>query len=166
VTGNADLQLSAYESAGFRTVLRKPFKPKHLLEVIRTVTAGRQPVAAYPPSEFEIGEDQMYDLSDLRQILSNDPEAISGILTSLSSSSTINLKALDAAIGEMDSKTIGELVHKMAPMFRQIHAGKIIKYLAAVGNKDSDQVEKRQHFDRLSSEINALFEGLRDQSII
>lgn len=164
LTGRTDLDPSVYENAGFSAVITKPYSPKVLLQIVQQTfdsTLVYTPDDASDSAKVEITES--YSLDSLKHFLNNDNEALSEILKSFIQSTEENLTALQSALENDDMKEINLIAHRAKPMFKQIHAQKIVEILKKLENNDISSTETTQRLSHLKTQIEALFQILKQQ---
>jgi signal transduction histidine kinase/CheY-like chemotaxis protein len=161
VTGRADLDLDVYKKAGFTAVIKKPYAPKILLNVINSV---------FNNIENQVDSDQLFERSDskkpysltsLQSFLSNDPEALKEFITSFIKSTKANLTELENAILENNIQEIKAISHRMCPIFKQIQAHTITEILDDLELKELSIETINIHFKGLKNEIPTLFKLLK-----
>lgn len=163
LTGRTDLDLSVYKSAGFTTVVKKPYSPKILLETIQHIFDHEE----IPATEFsDVTEDQssqMYSLDTLKDFLGQDESALKEVLKSFSDSSAENIGLLQTAIQEKNHEEIKSIAHRIAPMFKQIQANEIGQILKKLEKDDLNILDLDNMFIDLKEKMNVLFDELKQE---
>jgi signal transduction histidine kinase/CheY-like chemotaxis protein len=161
VTGRADLDLEVYKKAGFTAVIKKPYAPKMLLNVINSV---------FNNIENQVDSDQIFERSDsnrpysltsLQSFLANDIETLNEFITSFIKSTKANLTQLENAIVENNIQKIKAISHRMCPIFKQIQARTITKKLDDLELKELSIETINTIFKELKNEIATLFKLLK-----
>ncbi|WP_263362084.1 hybrid sensor histidine kinase/response regulator [Flavobacterium collinsii] len=165
LTGRTDLDATIYTEAGFTTVIQKPYSPKILLETIHLILEhDTLPNADINKSEETITS-ELYALDTLKEFLGNDEEALKEILKAFIENSSQNLNALENAIEEKNTAEINSIVHRMAPMFKQIQTCEIGEILRVLESKNLDISEAKGIFNTLKSKTDLLFNALRQEIV-
>lgn len=163
LTGRTDLDLSVYKSAGFTTVVKKPYSPKILLETIQHIFDHEE----IPATEFsDVTEDQssqMYSLDTLKDFLGQDESALKEVLKSFIDSSAENIGLLQTAIQEKNHEEIKSIAHRIAPMFKQIQANEIGQILKKLEKDDLNTLDLDNMFIDLKEKMNVLFDELKQE---
>jgi len=163
LTGRTDLDLSVYKSAGFTTVVKKPYSPKILLETIQHIFDHEE----IPATEFsDVTEDQssqMYSLDTLKDFLGQDESALKEVLKSFIDSSAENIGLLQIAIQEKNHEEIKSIAHRIAPMFKQIQANEIGQILKKLEKDDLNTLDLDNMFIDLKEKMNVLFDELKQE---
>ena len=156
VTGRNDLDLEVYKKAGFTEVVKKPYAPKMLLNVINSIFNIENPVNSNQLLE-KSDSNKPYSLRSIQAFLSDNDEALKEFLTSFIKSTKENLIQLENAIVENNILEIKEISHRMCPMFKQIQAHDITGILDDLELKDLPIEVNIAHFKELKNRILTLF---------
>ncbi len=157
VTGRTDLDLEVYKKAGFTEVIKKPYAPKTLLNVINLLFNDIENLVNSDPLLVENDSNKRYSLTSLQSFLADDNEALKEFLTSFIKSTKENLMQLENAVLENNILEIKEISHRMCPMFKQIQAHTITGILDDLELKDLPTEIITTNFKELKNEIQALF---------
>lgn len=157
VTGRTDLDLEVYKKAGFTEVVKKPYAPKTLLNVINFIFNGIENEVNSNQLFEESASNKPYSLKSLQSFLAEDNEALKEFLTSFIKSTKENLIQLENAIAENNILEIKEVSHRMCPMFKQIQAHAITGILGDLELKDFRTEKIITNFKELKNKILALF---------
>jgi signal transduction histidine kinase/DNA-binding response OmpR family regulator len=158
MTGRTDLELEIYIKAGFTDVIRKPYSPKVLLEIIDSIlNSNESHFYTAHGIEKEMDSIKKYSLTSLKLFLSNEEDALKELLFSFMTSTKENLAILEEGISRKDILKIKETAHKMGPMFKQIEAHEIIEILNDLELKESLFEEIDVKFKILKTKIASLF---------
>lgn len=162
VTGRTDLGEHVYKNAGFTTALRKPYSPKILLNVIRSVFDNSE---ISTDNEFEENEHgSTYSLASLKAFLPNEDKALREVLISFLASTKENMVLLESSFSENDSTTFKETAHRMYPMFKQIKAEEIASILQDFDLKALSDDEIRFNLEVLNVKIESLFNLIKKEN--
>ncbi|MBW4359144.1 hybrid sensor histidine kinase/response regulator [Flavobacterium taihuense] len=158
ITGRTDLETEIYIKAGFAKVIRKPYSPKILLEIIDSILNDRESQFS-TDIEIKQGVDltKSYSLTELKSFLSNEEDVIKEFLFSFRASTKENLAILEVAIFEKSSLKVQETAHRMSPMFKQIEANEIVQILNDLESKEFLFEEIEVKFKVLKNSITSLF---------
>lgn len=128
LSANAEKTSEDYRQAGFTAYLNKPFTPAQLFDTLAQVTGitlNSQALSSTGPT----AENQTYTLKNILLFADNDPIAAHQILTSFCQETEKHLSLLENDLKIQDWDAIGQLAHKMLPMFRQLEAVSVIPAL-------------------------------------
>lgn len=158
MTGRTDLETEIYIRAGFADVIRKPYSPKVLLEIIDSILNNNESHSSTAHGiEKEVDSIKIYSLTSLKLFLSNEDDALNELLFSFMTSTKENLAILEEGISGKDILKIKETAHRMGPMFKQIEAHEIVQILSDLELKESSSEEMDVKFKILKTEIVSLF---------
>lgn len=157
VTGRTDLEYETYKKAGFTEVVRKPYSPKVLLEIIDLIFSGIElpsnPILTMEKSDLK----KTYSLTSLKAFCPNDEDALKEILLSFMTTTKENLLQFETAISKNYILKTKEISHKMTPMFKQIEAHEIYEILENLESKEHSSNEIETNFKVLKDKIATLF---------
>lgn len=157
VTGRNDINLEQYKTAGFTTVISKPYSPKIVIKTIQSILNNEEiPVETNIKSK-PIKAGRPYSLKALKAFLSDDKDAVTEVLIQFIKSTTDNLENLDQAVSKTDILEIKNTAHKMAPMFKQIKAFEISIILDTLELRDLTIEEITMTSIDLKLKITTLF---------
>jgi len=167
VTGRADLETEMYLNAGFTTVVRKPFSPTTLLEVIHSVFEKKPIIKEISSFEMRNPDTKKpYSLASLISFLPNDNEALKEVLQSFETTTQENIQILETSIVENDIAKMKEIAHRMGPMFRQISANEIGTILQEMELNVNSAENAATLLTDLKDRIERLFILFRQDSVI
>lgn len=162
VTGRTDFGEHVYKNAGFTTALRKPYSPKILLNVIRSVFNSSEIMLH---DELENNrQESSYSLTSLKAFLPNEDEALKEVLVSFLNSTIENLELLELRYAEKDWEKFKETAHRMYPMFKQIKAEEIASILQDFDLKTLSEDEIRYNLKVLNVKVEALFNLIKQEN--
>lgn len=125
ISGRTDVDLQAYQDAGFTSSLLKPYKPPHLQQKIAKIfNLDIHQEKKTPVSSKSSGSS--YNLEEIYQFSGGDDQAMQVILKAFLESAEANVAALEAALEKGDENEMGRIAHKMLPMLKQMKAEKVI----------------------------------------
>jgi signal transduction histidine kinase/CheY-like chemotaxis protein len=157
LTGKSDFDNEAYTKAGFIDVIRKPYSPKNLLNIMNLIF---NKTLIPLNSVIEIDENYLekeYSLTSLKSFLPNEGNALKEIITSFIDNTNKSLASLEHSILTKDIQNIKNLSHRMCPMFKQIQANDISKILEDLELKDFTMQEIENNFEILKDKTTILF---------
>jgi signal transduction histidine kinase/CheY-like chemotaxis protein len=156
VTGKSDLDNETYTKAGFTNVVKKPYSPKNLLNVINVIFNKAQ-IMEDSVSENNHHE-KNYSLTSLKSFLPNGELALKEVLNSFIVNTNESLASFEHSILIKNKQDIKDLSHRMCPMFKQIEAKEISKILEDLELKDLSIEEIEDNFESLKDKIDVLFD--------
>jgi len=150
--------LKQYISSGMTECLVKPFDEELLRSMISELLLGEY--EAQPKIndiDITVIEDEpLFDLSQIKQFTSDDPELINQILNQFIDSAKENLNALREAADEKNYLEIGSIAHKMLSSFNQlkvVSVAPLLKELEDLLHKKSEVVESPDYINELVDEV-------------
>jgi hypothetical protein len=152
------LATEIYINAGFAHVIRKPYSPKILLEIIDSILYNRKsPFPATIEIKDSIVSTKSYSLTSLKSFLSNEVAVLKEFVFSFMTSTQENLSLLQEAISKKNNLKIKEIAHRMTPMFKQIEAYDIVQILNELESKAFSFEEIEVKLNDLKTAIRTLF---------
>lgn len=163
LSGKRDLNPEDFTNHGFTSWHPKPLQLANLLDQIKAVFANEKPVEKSFKIDMEKSSGKLFDLQSLNQFTQNDPNALRMIIENFVESTQENCDLLKSAAIAMDQKQLGDIAHKMIPMFKQMEAFSISKLLEPLedGPLDYDKVEMRVYVDGICQKIADLVVRLK-----
>ncbi|MDQ2180681.1 ATP-binding protein [Marinifilum sp. D714] len=150
--------LKQYISSGMTECLVKPFDEELLRSMISELLLGGYD--AQPKINdiniSAIEDEPLFDLSQIKQFTSDDPELIKQILNQFINSAKENLKALREAADKKNYLEIGSIAHKMLSSFNQlkvVSVAPLLKELEDLLHKKSEVVESPDYINELVDEV-------------
>jgi Signal transduction histidine kinase len=150
--------LKQYISSGMTECLVKPFDEELLRSMINELLLGEYD--AQPKiNEIDISaieDEPLFDLSQIKQFTSDDPELIKQILNQFINSAKENLKALREASDRKNYLEIGSIAHKMLSSFNQLRVvsvAPLLKELEDLLHKKSEVIESPDYINELVDEV-------------
>lgn len=165
LTGRLDLDRKAYENAGFTEVMKKPYSPKELLNVIVGIFNSPKNQGETANFKRKVEIKKSYSLETLKSFLSDKEDGLKEVLSSFQKSTNENLQFLETAISEKNTQKIQETSHRMSPMFKQIQAYEISEILDKFEREELSLVEIQLKSEILKNKIAALFLLLEQEKL-
>lgn len=149
LSGKRDLTTEDFTELGFTTFHYKPLNLEQLIIQIGEILYPDTKGVNYQAMKIKMVEnkklpektknttDELYQLDSLKQFIGEDKDALSKILVVFIESTKENLLDLTFAYEDKDIEQLGNVAHKMLPMFKQIKVVSVID--------DLEKIE-RQHF--------------------
>lgn len=163
LTGRSDLPETEYTTAGFKTIIAKPYVPNQLLNIIKLCLTGEDFSSISKTTLAKKEENQLYSLTDLKAFFPNDKDAIQNILKSFINSTKANCNAINKFISESNLSEVKETAHKMYPMFRQIKSDEIGNLLENLENETQSVTEAKAKFEIIEGKIGLLIDALKKE---
>lgn len=158
ITGRTDLKTEIYIKAGFTNVIRKPYSPKVLLEILDSIlNNGKSQFYEIEKIESKAEPIKRYSLTSLKMFLSNDENVVKKFLISFTKSTKENVSIVEKAVSEKNILKVKEIAHRMNPMFKQIEAHEIVEILNDLEYKEISFEELEIKFKVLKTAITSLF---------
>lgn len=158
ITGRTDLETEIYIKAGFSNVIRKPYSPKILIEIIDSLLKnGESQFSIIEEVENRVDSTKKYSLTSLKLFLSNEEDVLKEFLFSFKTSTKENLSILEEAVSGKNILKVKEIAHRMNPMFKQIEAHEIIQILSDLEYNEISFEEIEVKFKLLKNAITSLF---------
>ncbi|WP_028376857.1 ATP-binding protein [Leeuwenhoekiella sp. MAR_2009_132] len=136
LSGNGKLEDDDYKKLGFTSNLKKPYKPDHLIAIIKNLNFTVKPL-----QENNQHADQAYNLDALNAFADDDPESLKSIIVVFIETAEENLILLNTHAESPEQ--LKEIAHKMLPMMRQLEATSIVKILEKLENPDGKTISKK-----------------------
>ena len=135
-----------YQEAGFTAFLNKPFTAAQLISLLNELLKLRlEPVAGF-------------DFSSLTAFAGEDVEASQGILRTFVEETRKNIERMSAAHADADWEEVGNIAHKLIPLFAMLGANSLVQHLRLLEKKDPDQSVSNK--DQLVIEVIAQAQNL------
>ncbi|WP_281636997.1 hybrid sensor histidine kinase/response regulator [Flavobacterium marginilacus] len=163
LTGRADLEYSDCIDAGFTTVIKKPYSPKVLLEIMQHILQNKDFTDIRINTAEEISIPKLYSLKTLKQFLGNDTIALNVFLKQFIESSKNNIAYLENAVHEKNTLEINAIAHRIAPMFRQIEADEISRILELLEKSELAVLDLGSLLNSLKIKSGLLFSALNKE---
>ena len=158
LTGRTDLETETYLKAGFSHVIRKPYSPKALLEIIDSILNNREvSFATFEEVKDEVDPTKTYSLTSLKLFLSDGKDVLKEFLLSFKMATAENLSIVEEAVSEKNSLKVKAIAHKMSSMFKQIEAYEIVQILSDLENAAMSFEEMEVKVQVLKTAVTSLF---------
>ncbi|HLA55752.1 MAG TPA: ATP-binding protein [Flavobacterium sp.] len=159
LTGKANVDLQAYEFAGFTAVVKKPYSPSELIKTISGILTKDASVPFVATAQNLTHAS--FSLTSLRTFFPNDNAALNEVLQTFISNTKSNLTALETAMKRNDIPEVKMLSHRMSPMFRQISAHEIGDLLENLEQANYSSAEMQDVFKKLIDKIEVLLSDIK-----
>jgi signal transduction histidine kinase/DNA-binding response OmpR family regulator len=164
-TGRTDLALDVYRKAGFTEVIKKPYDPTTLLQVLDSLFENIDNQVNSDQIFGEKDTNSLYSLKSLQPFFVNDPEGLKEFITSFTKSTEENLTQLENAVVENNTREIKAISHRIGPIFKQIQAHAITTILDDFELKELPMETKQLNFKELKNRTAILLELLKKELI-
>ncbi|NOU61255.1 ATP-binding protein [Marinifilum caeruleilacunae] len=150
--------LKQYISSGMTECLVKPFDEELLRAMISELLLDDY--KAQPQIQdvdiSRIEDEPLFDLSQIKQFTSDDPELIKQILNQFINSANENIAALKEAADQENYLEVGSVAHKMLSSFNQLKVASVtplLKELEDLLHKKSEVLESPDYINELVDEV-------------
>ncbi len=147
LSGRTDLPAKHYLEAGFTAKINKPFRTQQLLSSLAAIIEGKEVI---PEIENNLDSETEYDLSEIEAFVQDDDNAMQKILTVFMDNTREQLELLNA--NKIPPSRIQDIAHRISPMFKQIHASKIVSILKIL----EFEIKDRDH-----NQVNSMIKDLQ-----
>src|SRR5690554_1640161 len=163
LSGKRDLSVEDFTDKGFTYFLGKPLQMDEALQVMKAIFEKTK-IEIVPNSKFNTNPfytDKLYDLSSLRQFISDDSEALANIIS-------IFIENTEASIDELknnsqDLEKLAHIAHRMIPMLRQIESFEVVKLLEKLENKEVPLDKTDEHIAENVKKLTLLLTALKEE---
>lgn len=172
LSGKRDLTTEDFTAAGFASAHQKPIQ---LQELLLLITQILHPAHEIILEEYTVIEtvkqnenEALYDINQLAQFIGEDKNSLRKFVVIFIDSTNENLLDLNYAKEDFDIKTIGNIAHKMLPMFRQLQINSIIPFLENLEDQTIEfktQEELDQYLEHLNQLIKVVLNDLQQNYI-
>lgn len=158
MTGNQQFEKDYFLKKGFAAILKKPFPPTELLELLQqTYGYSYEPLTESKSTHIKKSSD-IYSLDMLYSFVEED-EKVKEIIQELQRQTVKDLKSLDKAVKTQTLAIIQNTAHRMLTMYRQIHARKVICILEKMENSSNFE-EAKNEVEKLKAALKELWDEL------
>ncbi|WP_395054284.1 hybrid sensor histidine kinase/response regulator [Flavobacterium sp.] len=162
LTGRTDLSEKEYLNYGFTAILKKPYSPNYLIQIVNSNLNNETFKADFEENNLEgNNSNTSYSLSLLNSFFPKDSFAINEVLLSFIKTTNQNLENLETAILENNTLEIKEIAHKMYPMFKQIQSNEIANLLEDLERNVSVDNDLKSKFETIKKKIKIVFNNLK-----
>ncbi|MCT4601993.1 MAG: response regulator [Marinifilum sp.] len=150
--------LKQYISSGMTECLVKPFDENLLRSMISELLLDDY-VAEPKINEVNVSlvdDENLFDLSQIKQFTSDDPDLINQILNQFIDSAKENIKALREAADSENYLEVGSIAHKMLSSYNQLKVASVtplLKELEDLLHKKSEVLESSDYINELIDEV-------------
>ena len=166
LSGRTEIRRKFYIEKGFETNIIKPFQARELLLKIAKILELDYTETEVSTTKETIDRSTLYDLHDLRVFTDGDQKSLEVLLKTFIENTRINLKQLQQANIDKDTKNVAFLAHKMLPMFRQLKADEIIAVIEKLEKQNELQLSQKDvhHLvEKASNKTELLLEELEKE---
>jgi signal transduction histidine kinase/DNA-binding NarL/FixJ family response regulator len=170
LSGKRDLTIEDYQQAGFVSAHQKPIQITELLLLITSVLFPdfkAKEILLQPKSVEELKTNQTYNTGSLRQFIGDDKDALQNLLAIFIESTQENLLDIQYAKDDFDIVTIGNIAHKMLPMFKQLEINTIVPRLEELEDHQltfTSQKELEDHINLLLTDIKTIISKITKEN--
>ena len=144
VTARSDMKHDEFVAHGFSGCLHKPFTVAELLAELAQEKPSQERTQPEPQSSKG-----KYNFAALTAFTDDDPETSHSILESFVNETHLNIKRLEEALNEADTKKAAAVAHKMIPLFTLVEAEELAATLrileASASTPFSAEIEEKIH---------------------
>lgn len=130
MTGARDTATATFLQMGFDAVLRKPFTREQFVWTLRQLGLLRNTVAEQLDVAVPDSGSKLFGLEGVAAFVGHDLEAILELLETFHIDTEHHMALLEENLRHGEMEAMGQLAHRMLPMFRQLQAGEPTIFLA------------------------------------
>ncbi len=164
-------ELKEYIQSGMTECLVKPFDEAILINLLSELFEGVGEVTNLElVSSDKIASEAIYDLTQIKQFISDDQELVNQILEQFIISAKENIGLLNNALTDKNYLAIGEIAHKMLSSFNQLRVVKVIPFLIQLEsilhkqeNVELNHEEISELIDSASLNTNIVISSIQDE---
>ncbi|MDM1036803.1 hybrid sensor histidine kinase/response regulator [Myroides odoratimimus] len=175
LSGKRDITMEEFTQAGFASAHPKPLQLTELLILISNIlnleyqlNSSRTKEKNNEDANIQTTVSTTYNTNTLKQFIGDDINALTNLLVIFIESTGENLLDMHYAEEDFDLEQIGNIAHKMLPMFRQLEITSIIPLLEVLEDKTitfETQVELRNYIEVLEDKINLILVQIRQNHL-
>lgn len=149
--------LKKYIQSGMTECLVKPFDETILINLLTDLfgSAGIEKNLELSYSD-DMDLNELYDLSQIKQFISDDQELVNQILEQFIISANENVGLLNDALRDKNYSGIGEIAHKMLSSFNQLRVVKVVPILSQLESILHQQENARINHEEICDLIEAV----------
>ncbi|BAX80255.1 ATP-binding protein [Labilibaculum antarcticum] len=151
--------LKEYIDSGMTECLVKPFDEAILINMLSDLFGGvGEEKSIELITSDQIDSDALYDLTQIKQFISDDQELVNQILEQFIASANENIGLLNNALADKNYLEIGEIAHKMLSSFNQlrvINVVPILSQLESILHKQENMVINHEEISDLIVAVSA-----------
>lgn len=153
LTGEQSSETIDYSGLGFAASLNKPFLPEELLETIHNVLLRKSQngIKRHALNSYHKNNgtpENSYSLNQIRRFAADDPKSLNQILVSFVETSYENLALFRNYLAEKNQESMGDLIHKILTMFRQLEADHVINALIKLESGGSNPLVDEDWYEQ------------------
>lgn len=171
LSGKRDITEDEFIKSGFNAAHPKPLQLDELLMLISNTLYPNniiETLKSTPSNDARsVEEDKTYNTDTLIQFIGTEKEALRKILVIFLDSTRENILDMNYAVEDFDLDTLGNIAHKMLPMFRQLEINSIIPLLEALENHSivfETQEELNIYIKKIETEITAVLSLIKQDN--
>lgn len=171
LSGKRDITEDEFIKSGFNAAHPKPLQLDELLMLISNTLYPNniiETLKSTPSNDVRsVEEDKTYNTDTLIQFIGTEKEALRKILVIFLDSTRENILDMNYAVEDFDLDTLGNIAHKMLPMFRQLEINSIIPLLEALENHSivfETQEELYIYIKKIETEITAVLSLIKQDN--
>jgi signal transduction histidine kinase/DNA-binding NarL/FixJ family response regulator len=164
-------ELKEYIQSGMTDCLVKPFDEGILINLLSELFEGVGEVTNLElVSSDKIASEAIYDLTQIKQFISDDQELVNQILEQFIISAKENIGLLNNALRDKNYLAIGEIAHKMLSSFNQLRVVHVVPVLIQLEsilhkqeNVELNHEEISELIDSVSLNTNIVISSIQDE---
>lgn len=160
LSGKRDLSLEDFTDKGFTYFIEKPMKMSNALQVIEAVFQKKE-IDKSDYSKTEETSEKLYDLSSLKQFISDDKNALKNIVVIFLDSTETSIEELKT--NSQDLESLSQTAHRMIPMLKQIESFEIVSLLEKLEDKKVPLKETENYIGKIIEKLNVLTNTLQTE---
>lgn len=170
LSGKRDITEEEFITSGFTAAHPKPLQLEELLMLISNILYPDNSIESIKPTvinESKTDQNKVYNTDTLIQFIGPEKEALRKILVIFLDSTKENILDMHYAAEDFDLDTLGNIAHKMLPMFRQLEINNVIPLLEDLENHSisfDKQEEVSLYITTIEQEINTILALIKEEN--
>ncbi|SDH62097.1 hypothetical protein SAMN05421818_108109 [Myroides phaeus] len=170
LSGKRDITEEEFITSGFTAAHPKPLQLEELLMLISNILYPNNSIESIKPTvinESKTDQNKVYNTDTLIQFIGPEKEALRKILVIFLDSTKENILDMHYAAEDFDLDTLGNIAHKMLPMFRQLEINNVIPLLEDLENHSisfDKQEEVSLYITTIEQEINTILALIKEEN--
>ncbi|MEC4117228.1 ATP-binding protein [Myroides phaeus] len=170
LSGKRDITEEEFITSGFTAAHPKPLQLEELLMLISNILYPDNSIESIKPTvinESKTNQNKAYNTDTLIQFIGPEKEALRKILVIFLDSTKENILDMHYAAEDFDLDTLGNIAHKMLPMFRQLEINNVIPLLEDLENHSisfDKQEEVSLYITTIEQEINTILALIKEEN--
>lgn len=171
LSGKRDITEDEFIKSGFSAAHPKPLQLDELLMLISNTLYPNNIIETLKTTVSNdlqsVQEDKIYNTDTLIQFIGTEKEALRKILVIFLDSTKENILDMNYAVEDFDLETLGNIAHKMLPMFRQLEINTIIPLLEALESHSitfDTQNELNAYITNIEKEITTVLTLIKEDN--